>query len=123
MMAKRRDLGGIFHRLCEKIFREALTRAGFIEYHSTLYGDAARGCHHRGDGPGTRKASIRLTANVSESSSMRGSRRNQMERIGSTSLGEGGKHHGSEEEGREEAGKEGREEDLEEEVRHFSSSV
>jgi hypothetical protein len=46
-----------------------------------------------------------------------------MEPIGSISLGEGGKHHGSEEEGREEAGKEGSQEDLEEEVRHFSSIV
>lgn len=27
----------------------------FIEYHNILYGDAARGCHHRGNGPDARK--------------------------------------------------------------------
>ena len=31
---------------------------GFIEYHNTLYGDATRGCHHRGNGPDARKATI-----------------------------------------------------------------
>ena len=31
---------------------------GFIEYHNTLYGDATRGCHHRGNGPDARKRTI-----------------------------------------------------------------
>jgi hypothetical protein len=29
-----------------------------IEYHNTLYGDAARGCLHRGNGPDARNATI-----------------------------------------------------------------
>jgi len=33
---------------------------GSFGYHNTLYGDAARGCHHRGDGP---DASQRVIAN------------------------------------------------------------
>jgi hypothetical protein len=31
---------------------------GFIDYHNTLYGDAARGCHHRGNGPDARERTI-----------------------------------------------------------------
>jgi len=42
----------------KKILREGLTRVGFIEYHNNLYGDAARGCHHRGNGPDARMRTI-----------------------------------------------------------------
>src|SRR5579864_3714668 len=48
----------IFHRRAQKNLREGLTRVGFIEYHNNLYGDAARGCHHRGNGPDTRMRTI-----------------------------------------------------------------
>lgn len=42
----------------EKNLRGALTCKGFIEYHNDLYGDAARGCHHRGNGPDARERTI-----------------------------------------------------------------
>src|SRR5260370_37753355 len=123
MVAIRRDLCGIYPQVTQKISREALTRVGFIEYQSTLYGDAARGCHHRGDGPGTRKASIstnrqRLGVLIDE-----GFAAKPDGTIGSRSLGAAGKHDGSEEEGREEAGQQGSAADLSEEVGHFSSVV
>ena len=41
----------IFGRLAKNISREPLTGEGSFRYHNALYGDAARGCHHRGDGP------------------------------------------------------------------------
>jgi hypothetical protein len=46
---------------------------GAFRYHNNLYGDAARGCHHRGDGPDASKPSIsfnrqRLGVLVSEAS-------------------------------------------------------
>jgi len=34
---------------------------GCIEYHNNLYGDAARGCHHRGDGPDARERTISIS--------------------------------------------------------------
>jgi|SRR5690348_4814690 len=45
----------------KKILREGLTQVGFIEYHNNLYGDAPRGCHHRGNGPDTRMRTIFVT--------------------------------------------------------------
>jgi hypothetical protein len=41
-----------------KNLSRGLTSAGFIEYHNTLYGDAARGCHHRGNRPDARERTI-----------------------------------------------------------------
>ncbi|HYM96805.1 MAG TPA: hypothetical protein VET26_05875, partial [Candidatus Sulfotelmatobacter sp.] len=42
----------------KKNFDDPLTRVGSFEYHNNLYGDAARGCHHRGDGPDASEPSI-----------------------------------------------------------------
>jgi hypothetical protein len=132
--------------LAKKILREGLTRVGFIEYHNNLYGDAARGCHHRGNGPDARMRTIfvsrqRLGALIEE-----GPRRNpwgyrggacrsdpvhvtspewippnQWNRSGPYLQEKEVNQHGCQEEGREEASCQ--EESLEEEVRHFSSIV
>ena len=96
-------------------------------YQHILYGDAARGCPHRGNGPDARERDIshnrqRLGDLIEEASRRNpwGSQEVRAEKIvhdvsqgnptarpwnlGSVSLSEGGKKDGSEEEGREEAG-------------------
>jgi hypothetical protein len=104
-------------------------------YQHNLYGDAARGCHHRGDGPDASQRTISHNRRRHEDLDEEGSRRNPFgclevgaEKIvhdvtqgikpakpwnlGSVSLSEGGKNDGSEEEGSEEAGsQEGRQEE------------
>ena len=115
-----------------------LTNVMHTMYQDNLYGDAARGCHHRGDGPDAsqrpishnrqRRGTLSLGScgeargvaeevraeQVVDRVSPRDPDHQTMEPIGSVSLGEGGKHDGCKEEGCQEAGcqEEGRQEEV-----------
>jgi hypothetical protein len=54
----RRRCGKFSGRPLEKMLDEVLTWVGAFEYHNNLYGDADRGCHHRGDGPDASQRTI-----------------------------------------------------------------
>jgi hypothetical protein len=115
----RRDLRRNFHNPHRKKFARGIDARRVHRVSNNLYGDAARGCLHSGNGPDARKRTISKTAYVSESLSVRvrgetdgvaeevrvgailttSSHRMEptkpMEPIGSTSLGEGGTANGS----------------------------
>jgi hypothetical protein len=90
---------------------------GSFEYHNTLYGDAARGCHHRGDGPDASQRTISFNRQRHRSLVSEALRRVPWgcETSGPYHQEKEVKH--GKEEGCEEAGcQEGRQEVLEEEV-------
>jgi hypothetical protein len=47
-----------FRTTREKNLARTIDVRGFIQVNNNMYGDAARGCHHRGDGPDSSQRTI-----------------------------------------------------------------